>query len=82
MMDWFERLTGFRERGYAETRARLEVSGQRLISHANGRHFAIGELELPSLAELRLRGAEVQVLGRLRACLSGFNLRRLGLASG
>ena len=24
-MDWFEKLTGFRETGYEETRARLEV---------------------------------------------------------
>ena len=27
-MDWFEKLTGFREIGYEETRARLTVEGE------------------------------------------------------
>src|SRR3982751_6533775 len=76
-MDWFEKLTGFRERGYAETRAQLEVSGQQLISHANGGHYAIGELELPSLTELRRRGAEVHVPGRLRVRNIAGDIRQL-----
>jgi hypothetical protein len=29
-MDWFERLTGFREGEYEETRARLKVEDRRL----------------------------------------------------
>ena len=65
-MDWFEKLTGFREEGYAETRARLEVSGHRLISRVNGRHYGIGQLELPSLRELRTRVADLHVAGRLK----------------
>ena len=54
-MDWFERLTGFREREYEETRDRLAVDGQRLTSRVNGSSFAIGSLELVSLADLRER---------------------------
>ena len=29
-MDWFERLTGFRETGYDDTRAKLKVEASRL----------------------------------------------------
>ena len=29
--DWFEKLTGFREIGYEETRARLTVDGGKLV---------------------------------------------------
>jgi hypothetical protein len=54
-MDWFERLTGFREAGYGETRAKLKVAGRRLTSLVNGRAYGIGQLELVSLAELRAR---------------------------
>lgn len=54
-MDWFERLTGFREEGYEATRARLDVRDARLHSRVNGESYAIGELELPSLQELRER---------------------------
>jgi hypothetical protein len=54
-MDWFERLTGFRERPWEETRARLEVLGDRLHSRVNGRSYGIGGLELASVAELRVR---------------------------
>ncbi len=31
-MDWFERLTGFRETSYHDTRAKLKVDGSRLQS--------------------------------------------------
>ena len=54
-MDWFERLTGFRELGYSETRDRLAVEGGRLRSLVNGKSFGIGTLELVSLQELRDR---------------------------
>lgn len=56
-MDWFERLTGFREAGYDDTRSRLEVDGRQLRSRTNGRSYAIGELELVSLRSLRERAA-------------------------
>jgi hypothetical protein len=54
-MDWFERLTGFRETGYVETRGKLRVEGPQLQSLINGRRFGIGELELVSLQTLRER---------------------------
>ena len=54
-MDWFERLTGFRETSYDDTRAKLELDGARLKSLVNGRSYCIGELELVSLAALRER---------------------------
>lgn len=73
-MDWFETLTGFGEGSYTDTRSRLEVRGDRLHSRANGRSWATGELETPSVAELReranaqpgLRGSKLKV-----SCVSG-----------
>ena len=64
-MDWFERITGFREGDYAQTRARLRVENGRLLNEANGTSHAVGELELPSLAELRSRSAATPLPGRL-----------------
>lgn len=54
-MDWFERLTGFREQDYATTRQKLEVGGARLRSLVNGAWYGIGEFELLSLRALRER---------------------------
>lgn len=54
-MDWFERLTGFCEMDYAETKGRLEVAGNRLHSRINGQSYGFGDLELVSLQELRSR---------------------------
>ena len=54
-MDWFETLTGFREKSYGDTRAKLAVEGNRLRSLVNGKSYGIGELELVSLATLRER---------------------------
>jgi protein-tyrosine phosphatase len=51
--DWFERLTGFTEGSYGQTRARLQLTDGRLA--VNGRSFGIGRFELVSLAELRER---------------------------
>lgn len=66
-MDWFERLTGFREAAYEETRRRLKVEGQALQSIVNGRSFGIGELELVSLRSLRERvAASTGQLGPLK----------------
>jgi len=54
-MNWFEQLTGFTEDGYASTQARLRVEGAELVSAVNGNRYGIGELTLPTLAELRAR---------------------------
>jgi hypothetical protein len=81
-MDWFERLTGFRESGYAETRARLEVSDGRLRSRINRASYRTGELELVSLQALRDRAqAAGAPRGRLRASVVKGDVRRMhGLA--
>lgn len=52
-MDWFEKLTGFQETGYEETRARLHVVDGRLHSRVNGASYVTGEIELISLQNLR-----------------------------
>jgi len=54
-MDWFEKLTGFRESGYDVTRSQLEVVDGRLHSKVNGQSYATGELETPSVKQLRQR---------------------------
>lgn len=54
-MNWFERLTGFAEDGYATTQSRLLVDGDELVSTVNGRRWGIGELTMPTLGELRAR---------------------------
>ncbi|MDB4989276.1 MAG: hypothetical protein JWN04_4454 [Myxococcaceae bacterium] len=65
-MDWFERLTGFREHDYQDTRARLAVEGEQLRSLKNGHSYGIGELQLASLQSLRDRVLESAGLpGRL-----------------
>lgn len=54
-MDWFEKLVGFPERSYEQTRQSLFVDGHNLVSRVNGRSFGIGTFELPSLHDLRKR---------------------------
>lgn len=49
-MDWFEKLTGFRETDYDDTRGKLRVEGRRLKSLINGKSYGIGELELVIIA--------------------------------
>lgn len=55
MPTWFERLTGFPETTWTASRAGLVLEGGRLKSLVNGRSWAVGTLETPSLAELRER---------------------------
>lgn len=69
-MDWFERLTGFRETDYAKTRLQLEVNNGRLRSRANGKSYGIGELELISLTSLRERvKASAGLPGRIKVSI-------------
>lgn len=56
--DWFSRLTGFNEGTYSTTKELLEVDGSTLRSKVNGRSFCVGQFEMTSLADLRLRVAE------------------------
>lgn len=77
-MNWFERLTGFEECGYDDTRSKLEVDGRRMRSLINGRSYQIGELELVSLQTLRERVlSQVQVPGRLKIRVMTGDVRSL-----
>lgn len=52
---WFEALTGFREISPEQVRENISVCGKKLKSLINGREFICGNLEIPSLRELRER---------------------------
>lgn len=52
---WFERLTGFSEDCPQQVRENLTIEGNRLKSNVNGKVLTCGQLETPSLAELRER---------------------------
>lgn len=54
-MTWFESLTGFPETSPDAVRAKLRIDGETLTSLANGKAYACGRLETPSLGELRDR---------------------------
>ncbi|MGF3026631.1 hypothetical protein ACQVP2_27900 [Methylobacterium aquaticum] len=76
-MDWFERLTGFREIGYSETQARLRVIDGRLVREGTDESYATGTLTLPSLAELRVAAVGVQRPGRLRLSIVEGDVRAM-----
>jgi hypothetical protein len=76
---WFERLFGFSEQSYDDTRTNLEVVGTSLRSRVNQRSCVIGELTIPSLKELRGNAAAIvdDLRGSLRvSCVSG-DIRRM-----
>lgn len=50
---WFENLTGFREESPAQVRSKLEANGNTITSSINGNSMTCGQLETPTLAELR-----------------------------
>jgi len=54
-MMWFETLTGFPEKTPQQVRENLTVDGKALKSHVNGNVMVCGQLETPSLGELRER---------------------------
>ena len=57
-MTWFEQITGFPESDYDTTQSRLCVQDGQLIAEHPSRTRAVGQFEIPSLAELRQRVAE------------------------
>jgi hypothetical protein len=73
-MNWFERITGFREADYESTRSRLAMDGETLVSRVNGSRHGAGRLELCTLGELRRR-TQALPAGKTRrtrvACVSG-----------
>lgn len=71
-MDWFEKLTGFRETDYDDTRGKLRVEGRRLKSLINGKSYGIGELELVIIASPAREGKiRKRPLWKTRRGLSG-----------
>ncbi len=52
-MTWFESLTGIPEITPSQVREQLTLSGTALHSRANGKTWTCGQLEIPSLAQLR-----------------------------
>ena len=52
---WFEELTGFAEESPEQVRTNISIDGHILKSKKNGKTLKCGELETPSLAELRQR---------------------------
>lgn len=56
-MDWFERITGFKEQAYSTTQSRLCVEDGCLVSTHSPVRWPIGELDTPALAELACRGS-------------------------
>jgi hypothetical protein len=77
-MDWFEKLTGFAETNYDDTRTKLKVEGSRLHSLVSGESFGIGELELVPLQALRVRLKSAKgPTGRLKAKVTTGNVREM-----
>ena len=77
-MDWFERLTGFREESYEATRAKLRVEGGHLHSLVNGKSYGVGEFELASLRTLRERAATLTGMsGRLKVSVVTGDVRQM-----
>lgn len=76
-MDWFEEITGFREKRYAETQEALSVVDGRLHAHGRDCDVAVGTLTLPSLAELRGEAAAVTGEGRLRLSIVEGDVRAM-----
>lgn len=56
---WFEELVGFKEENPQHVRDNIKVVGNRLVSNVNDREFVFGELETPSLEELRVQSKEL-----------------------
>lgn len=77
-MDWFERLTGFRETNYDDTRAKLEIQGDRLRSLVNGKSYGVGTLEMVSLRALRDRLKSMGgPMGRLKTSVVVGDVRKM-----
>ena len=76
--DWFSRLTGFNEGPYSASKELLEVDGSTLRSKVNGRSFCIGQFEMASLADLRLRvGQDTSPVGSTRVTIVTGDVRKM-----
>jgi len=52
-MDWFEKITGFKEKDYDQVHNNITVTGQNLLSKVNQKKYSIGSFECLSLKDLR-----------------------------
>lgn len=77
MTDWFERLTGFREGAYEETRRRFHLEGEYLRIGESSHIYRVGLLEVPSLRELRQRVSSQANSGELKFSLLRGDVRKL-----
>lgn len=76
--NWFETLTGFREVSYEETRSKLVIADDRLVSRVNDQSWGIGEFEMVSLSELQARASQVKLQqGSPRVSLIQGDVRQL-----
>ena len=64
-MDWFEKLTGFREESPQQVRNNLIADDGKVKSLVNGRTWVAGRLETPSLEELRQQIRDIRKAGKL-----------------
>lgn len=64
----FQQLFGFPEGSHAEVQALLRMVGDRLTSSVNGKSYAYGRLETPSLSELRERVSTLKPPPNPSAC--------------
>lgn len=77
-MDWFEKLTGFRETSYEDTRGKLKVKGGRLLSTVSSASYRIGALESVSLQALRERARAASAPpSRLKVSVVTGDVRRM-----
>ncbi len=56
-MTWFESLTGFAEQSAKQVHELLKLDGERMHSLVNGKSWRYGQLDMPTLAQLRQRAA-------------------------
>lgn len=61
MSSWFKKLVGFEEENPDQVRANLTWKGGKLSSTINGATYEIGELEIPTLNQLRSRVKRVNL---------------------
>lgn len=64
-MDWFEKLSGFREESPQQVQKNLFIDDDRIGSLVNGKSWVAGRLETPSLGELRQRIRDTRKTGKL-----------------
>ena len=76
-MNWFERLTGFSEETYTQTKAAMSVVDGHLNARGRDRGFAVSTLTLPSLADLRSEASAVSGAGRPRRSASEGDIRAM-----